>query len=226
MTQPRGTNCDDAPPRRLTLDSAFAIDIRVFKREGKLKPNTGFIKEWYSHHSLAAMLGVAVRERDVVFLFHRLLGGYDHLPIGEQRVAVDHAPNPVSGSLTWFRCPKCERRVYKLYTVQLCFECQRCVGLRPAVDYLSARDRQSRRLEIINRKLSLPAWAPITAARCPAKMSWTAFEKLLAAKTALEAAGVREHQWLFDKVEANRKCRERDLEKRGPRLRNGVIYLD
>jgi hypothetical protein len=140
-------------------------------------------------------------------------------------VAVEHVPNPVS-PLVYFLCPGCGGRAYKLYAKQVRFQCRRCTGLRPAVDNLSTRERQSRRLEKINKRLTLPAGMPITAATRPGKMPWKTFEKLLPTKITLEAPGVRVRQWLFDKINAERRRRERDQEKPGPHIRNGLLYLD
>src|SRR5271165_2799082 len=193
--------------RRLTLeDCVAAVDIRAWRREGKLAPGIRSITEFKRGGSLDAMLGVAIRETDAVFILHRLDAPFDKLPASEQYVRIVVEPNQVYPRV-YFVCPDCEeRQVSKLYCHpnEVRFHCKQCTGLRPKIDYLSAKERDSLRLERVNGKLATLDWIRASQVKQPRNMRRATFEKLLAQRAALQSAGVIENQTLVEKLNSER----------------------
>ncbi|MBJ7533256.1 hypothetical protein JDN40_03935 [Rhodomicrobium vannielii ATCC 17100] len=179
----------DLKARGPVLDDCFALDVRVWAREGKLIPRTAFRVDWPEH---GAFLGVSVDAEGVVLLFKRLGDGYEALPIAEERFRVIRTPTPFGGTHTRFICPDCERRVWKLFAHEVTFRCQRCLGLRRLSGLVSARERKAMRLEKIDARLRIvPGMPAAFVSRKPEGMSLQAFRKLRDEKAALEAEGVK-----------------------------------
>jgi hypothetical protein len=226
MKPTRGPKRRDPATLLPTLASCFSFDVRAWKRQGKLFPWNRFGVEWKAGRTPPAMLGVLVRENDIVLLFKRLDGVYDRLPLSEEAVAVEHVPHPVGGVRTWIVCPKCGKKVFKLYAQELRFECAECVNLPHPVDRLSTKDRKSLRLGKLNKMLGVPCWVPLAELRRPQGMHEVTFQKLKAERALLEAAGIRENMWLSEGIAAQRRERaEADQRRYGRQIKDGVIYL-
>jgi hypothetical protein len=222
-----GRPCLEPSERRLTLDDALQVDVRQWKKAGRLVPGTWFQESWHLRRSLSAVLGVAVRETDLIFLFKRLDRPFDKLPWSQESTHLIVEPNPVSGSITWIACAGCQRKVYKLYASpnEVVFRCSPCTGLPPKSNLRGRKERLSQRLERINDSLGIPTWVPSAQVPKPTSMRWTRFQSLLAERNRLQAAGIRESQSIFEGVEANRKRREREQELKYKNSKNGVLYF-
>jgi hypothetical protein len=213
---------------RLTLeDCPAAIDIRAWRREGKLTPGTSFRAAWGNPRAPSAMLAVAVRENGFVVLLKRLNPPFDKLPIAEETVAAEVALTPVA-PIIYFICPGCGGHALKLHVhpTEVVFRCASCVGLPPKSNLRSKKERRSQRLERINDLLGVPAWVPSAQVPKPASMQWVRFEGLRAERNRLQAAGVRESQSVFESVEAERRRRELEEQIKYRNMRNGVLYFD
>jgi len=215
--------------RRFTLeDCVAAVDIRAWRREGKLAPGIRFITEFKRGTEIVAMLGVLVRASDAAFLLHRLDAPFDKLPASEQTVRTVVEPNQVYPRV-YFVCPDCEERhVSKLYChpSEVRFSCQQCTGLRPKIDYLSSKERKNLQLERINRELATLDWIPASQVKQLRSMRRKTFDRLLAQRAALQSAGVIENQTLVEKLNSERAKRDLEQEKRDPRIKGGVLYFD
>ena len=180
--------------RRPVLEDCVAsIDVREWRRDGKLLPGNSFKVERHSGGSLSSVLGVAVREYELVLLFKRMDGLYSKLPISEEAVDLIVDPNPVH-PLVRLACPCCRRRVYRLFVAPdaVRFVCARCTGLRRAIDFVSRNERLALQLARVSQKLGgPPAWALAAQIRKPRNMHHATFNALLAKRATLQAALTR-----------------------------------
>jgi len=145
--------------KKPVVESARAIDVRVWHRAGLLRAGRSFPWEWRSERGVPiASIGVVVLSAAVLLSFEWRQRGATQWARGFQFVAITWTPlHPLPhrrpGMRCWFLCPAiagngepCGRRVAKLYAgYSHLFGCRRCHALAYACQSETPRDRSVRR---------------------------------------------------------------------------------
>ncbi|HOZ25839.1 MAG TPA: hypothetical protein PLH23_00980 [Hyphomonadaceae bacterium] len=71
----------------------------------------------------------------------------------EERVTLTRVAKPFGGAQTYFRCPRCSRRVATLALARQYFRCRTCVGAAYASSQEGPTDRAMRRANKLKRRL-------------------------------------------------------------------------
>lgn len=104
----------------------------------------------------------------------------------EERVLLAHVAKPFGGFQTYFRCPRCDRRVTTLALGRRYFRCRTCVGAAYASSQEGPTDRAMRRASKLKRRLGAEPGLD-SFYRRPKHMRRTTFEAIDARIQAAEA---------------------------------------
>ena len=118
-----------------TCEGCMSIDVRRWRREGRLHAGQHFSSSWTSGGKPFGSISVRTEADAVVLVFHsRNSQGSDWKSV-EQRVPITWTACHLGGRRAWFRCAVysngryCGRRVALLYGAGELFACRRCYGL-------------------------------------------------------------------------------------------------
>jgi hypothetical protein len=107
---------------RLTCEQCRSIDVRRWRREGRLRPDRLFSVEWTLGGAPSAKLFVRTEAHSLTLIFQRAAGG----KLAQQRVPITWTACHLGGGRPWFGCPGCGRRAALLYSVGGSFLCRLC----------------------------------------------------------------------------------------------------
>jgi hypothetical protein len=162
-----------------------ALDVRRFKREGKLRPGHSSIISWVRDGEREPCVRVRLTADDaaVTLAFKTTDGALVH-----QRIALTRTAQRLGGERSWFACG-CGRRVAMLYVVDRpVFACRRCHALKHAATRESARLSGLTRARKIREALGGGHNLLDSVPPRPAGMRHAKYAR---PRTALEAAEVR-----------------------------------
>ncbi len=137
--------------KRPTLEDTLAIDVRDWARRGLLAPGTWFSWRWSRGGQPTGNIQVQAQVDRVVLHYRARHGGEDWRSV-EQPVELSYTACHLGGRRVWLRCPRCGRRVAKLFLAGT-FGCRRCVRLPYASQSEGVHDRAARRADKIRRRL-------------------------------------------------------------------------
>ena len=145
------------PGSRDTTENSHAIDVRIWHRDGWLKPGSQFVVEWLHGGKEAGSIGVLVHG-GWVELIYRFRAGGGTWTDQRHRVVLEWTSCNLGGQRPWFCCPTrgCRRRAAILYCNGQ-FACRRCCGLVYQSQRESPADRAARKANRIRNKLG---WQP------------------------------------------------------------------
>lgn len=128
------------------------LNISALKRDNLLRPGLSLEWAWWRQGEKVASIGITIESRHSMRLRYqsRSRGGeptqYDYA------VAIGWTPCHLGGERPWLRCPRCDRRVAKLYGGTL-FACRHCMRLNYRSQQASKRDRALDRAWTLRRRL-------------------------------------------------------------------------
>ena len=162
--------------RKATTDDLIALDVLFLNRKGGLKPGSGLTWTWSRNgEPFASIVSTAYAEH-IVLIYSSTRKGeprQDH----QYSVAVEWTPCFFGGSRPWFHCPRCGRRVRKLYAGTI-FYCRDCHHLAYEVQRESETSRMRRRADKIRDRLGWNSDGPGDGWRKPKGMHWKTFSRL------------------------------------------------
>jgi hypothetical protein len=169
-----------------TCESCICIDVRHWRREGRLEPGQAFFQEWTAGERLLAKITVRTLVDRVLLSYPiQRSPGAPTMRI-EQQLRLKWTPCHFGGERPWFVCSghspdqHCRRRVAKLYGGVRRFACRRCCGLAYESQRLTPRARAEKKAAGIRVRLG---GSEDLQAQFPAKpkgMHWGTYEKLRA----------------------------------------------
>lgn len=112
------------------VGGCLGLDIRSMRRRGVLVPGGRGVWQWERHGKPAGQVLFEVVAADRLRLRYRITtaGGET---LRDYRVAITWTPCHLGGARPWFLCPRCGRRVARLYLRDL-FACRQCHRLNYA----------------------------------------------------------------------------------------------
>ncbi|SIP96916.1 hypothetical protein [Aquipseudomonas alcaligenes] len=128
------------------------LNISALKRDNLLRPGLSLEWAWWRQGEKVASIGITIESRHSMRLRYqsRSRGGeptqYDYA------VAIGWTPCHLGGERPWLHCPRCDRRVAKLYGGTL-FACRHCMRLNYRSQQASRRDRALDRAWTLRREL-------------------------------------------------------------------------
>jgi hypothetical protein len=170
------------------LEERASIDIREFKRRGRLHPGAYFPWSWSRGGEPSGSIRVSGAFEAVTLIYSFQANGGEWKPV-ERRVPLSKTPCHLGGHRDWFVC-RCGRRAARLFSGRPYFVCRGCVRLPYATQQEGRRDRALRKAQKIRRRLgaNLDPSEPIY--HKPKGMHWKTFErwqrKAATADTAFE----------------------------------------
>ena len=173
--------------RRQKAEDMLCLSVHEVHRRGFLKPGASCLWTWTwtsgdkSSISLQALAG-ALRLH-----FKVRADGEDWQDVA-QVVGLEHTPCHYGGSRPWFRCPRCGRRVAKLFGGVL-FLCRKCHGLAYRSQAETYSDRCFRRANKLRERLGGEPGVDQYMPK-PKWMRWATFEGITHEVRELENAGL------------------------------------
>lgn len=167
---------------KAATSSYRSIDIRRWKRQKLLTPNSTFVSQWQYRGEIAASIYVDVAlDLDYVTLRYQNISDGGEPKNFSCQVLLMWMDCNLGGRRPWFICPVrgCGRRVAILYGGSI-FACRHCYNLAYQCQRETMGDRASRQAEKIRDKLK---WMPgiLNGEEWkPKGMHWKTFERLSA----------------------------------------------
>ena len=112
-----------------TCEACPSIDVRMWHRQGLLRSGRTFSCSW-SKPGKAAALACALSRARVVLSFRARDWGAEEWKSVNQRVPIAWTACHFGNQRPWFCCPRCGRRVAKVFLAgHPFFACRHCYGL-------------------------------------------------------------------------------------------------
>lgn len=161
------------------LGDNISIDIRHFKREGLLVPGSSFLLRRSVNGVTKSKLQVLAKKDSIVLKYSYRINNGDWSDI-KQPVHLMYTDCNYGGERVWFKCPKCNLRVAKLFLQNPYFICRHCCKLSYRSQSESVSDRSHRKSVAIKEKLKFDSkrMLPIAYIPKPKGMHWKTFNKL------------------------------------------------
>jgi hypothetical protein len=146
-----------------TTESQHRIDIRWMKRQGYLRAGTMGNLIWSNRGEQTGLITYSIVEEGMVLNYRYRINGGEWQPV-EQRIIFDRTPCNYGGYRTWFRCPRCGKRVALLYGAGKLFLCRHCYDLAYGSQQEGQLDRLMRKARKIRHRLgaeddlTMPIW--------------------------------------------------------------------
>jgi len=122
--------------KRPVVEGRTSIDVRVWARQGLLRPGRSFHCSWSHRGVPTGSIEVLPASDAVVLLFRWRASDAEMWKPAAQHVPITSTPCHFGGDRRWFRCAVdaegnqgCGRRVAKLYLRGHAFACRQCCGL-------------------------------------------------------------------------------------------------
>jgi hypothetical protein len=179
---------------RPTCEMCQWIDVRCWRREGRLNPGQTFPCSWTIGGEPYGTISVRVEPSAVVLSFRARSYESAEWKLVEQHVPIIWTACHLGGGRPWFRCTAtangqyCGRRVAKLYLGGCpLFACRRCYGLAYASQHESPRFRSISRSRKIRMRLGGGPNLCEAFPEKPPRMHWRTYLRLRARGLAADA---------------------------------------
>lgn len=116
-------------------------------------------------------VGIISREENIELCYKTPFGDIT------QRVEIEWAKCGVGGQRVYVRCPKCEKRCYKLFLHEYRWVCNNCTGLLYSTQIEDKVDRALRKSKKLRERLGAPMTTGTPVER-PKGMHWHTFFRL------------------------------------------------
>lgn len=167
----------------------LAIDVRRWFRQDLLIPGYTFNSKWTRNGKTLAEIAIIVKGDHLVLSYANAKEEIN------QPVYMTTSACHLGGHRYWFRCPKCAKRVAKLYTNNSPFACRHCCDLNYQSQHEQLHERVARKAHKMRDRLGWPRGFCNVGSK-PKGLHWSTYERL--ATAAYDA----EEQWV---VAANNK---------------------
>ena len=149
-----GMGSGGANRKRPHFEGLRRIDAGYLVRHRMDRPGTYSTHSWRDNWQRPTGSMQVVGGDDVVTLVYSVRNGdaEDWRQI-EERVTLTRVAKPFGGAQTYFRCPRCSRRVATLALARQYFRCRTCVGAAYASSQEGPTDRAMRRANKLKRRL-------------------------------------------------------------------------
>ena len=128
---------------RGTADQAKRLDVNRLNRSGQLKPGTTSAQYWSCGGEPSGDIRVEANEGGVTLIYRTRSYGGEWQDVKEP-VTIIWEPCSFGGQRPYFLCPRCGRRIVKLYGLAR-FLCRQCNNLGYQCQRESASDRTLRK---------------------------------------------------------------------------------
>ena len=162
---------------KTTTESQRRIDIRWMKRQGYLRAGTMGNLIWSNRGEQTGLITYSMVEEGMVLNYRYRINGGEWQPV-EQSIIFDRTPCNYGGHRTWFRCPRCGKRVALLYGAGKLFLCRHCYDLAYGSQQETMSDRLMRKQRKIRERLGADMDLFITIWQKPKGMHWKTFGRL------------------------------------------------
>mgnify|MGYP006981144976 CR=1 FL=1 len=161
--------------RGLCLDDLFSVDIREWKKDRVLDCQL-FEYRWRRHQQAIGFIHFQFcSATDLV----RYTLELKNVAKRSGQLSLIRTNCHFGGERFWFKCPRCERKVVKLYFHNRTFQCRCCCTLPYRSQNESASDRNIRRVRSVRRLLGASDNILDAIDSKPKGMHWRRFESLL-----------------------------------------------
>jgi hypothetical protein len=135
-----------------TVEQSLVLDVLDFARKGNLVEGASGTRRWVRGDQDAGGIGWQVAG-GAVYLRYTKATAQGVVVDYSYRVPLAHTPAPYGGERVWFLCPRCGKRVLKLYLPprQTHFLCRGCHGL----SYAKRQKRRSAWKKVVDRMRKL-----------------------------------------------------------------------
>jgi hypothetical protein len=168
-----------------TCEACPAIDVRVWQRQGLLRPGQSFTCSWSRAEESCGSISVRTEPSGVVLSFQARDWESDAWKLVRQRVPIAWTVCHFGGHRPWFCCAAysnghpCGRRAARLYlAASPCFACRRCYQLLYASQLESLRCRGLGRARKIRVRLGGGADLVGPFPAKPKGMHWRTYDRL------------------------------------------------
>lgn len=149
-----GLGSGGANKKRPHFEGFRRINVGYIVRRGLHRPGTYSTHSWHDNWKQPTGSMQVVGGDGFVTLVYSVRAdeteAWQHI---EERVMLAHVTKPFGGSQTYFRCPRCNRRVMTLALGRRYFRCRTCVGAAYASSQEGPTDRAMRRASKLKRRL-------------------------------------------------------------------------
>lgn len=149
-----GMGSGGANRKRPHFEGLRRINVGYLVRHGMHRPGTYSTMSWQDNWQRPTGSMQVVGGAEAVTLVYSVRNGetedWRHI---EERVQLALVPKPFGGAQTYFRCPRCGRRVTTLALRSQYFRCRICAGAAYASSQEGATDRAMRKANKLKRRL-------------------------------------------------------------------------
>ncbi|MDC7827331.1 hypothetical protein PQS90_19420 [Pseudomonas sp. BLCC-B13] len=179
------------------------LNISALKRDNLRRPGLSLEWAWWRQGEKVASIGITIESRHSMRLRYqsRSRGGeptqYDYA------VAIGWTPCHLGGERPWLHCPRCARRVAKLYGGAV-FACRHCWRLNYSSQQASKRDRASDRSWALRQALGCDEGflcLPAEYIQKPKGMHWRTFERKIQQLKQVDARALADTSALITSLE-------------------------
>lgn len=168
-------------------EDMLCLNVHAVHRRGFLAPGASCLWTWTWTTGDKASIGLQALAGALRLDFKVRSGGEDWRDVA-QVVDLEHTPCHYGGTRPWFRCPRCGRRVAKLYG-GTAFWCRQCHGLAYRSQAETYEDRCFRRANKLRQRIGCEPGAVHLLIK-PKWMRWPTFDGIAHEVRELENAGL------------------------------------
>lgn len=106
-----------------TVEAQWSLDVRSLARSGALEPGRASTCRWSGSDGSSSSVGLLRDGLALLVSFHS--AGVPHRQVIKLTPQLCH----FGGARTWFRCPRCDRRVARVFFSSARFICRKCARL-------------------------------------------------------------------------------------------------
>jgi len=174
--------------RHRKAEDLLSLSVQAVHRRGFLKPGAACLWQWTWTSGDKSSIQLIAFTDTLRLSFRVRAGAGDDWRDVVQEVELERTPCHYGGTRTWFRCPRCGRRVAKLYG-GAAFYCRQCHRLTYRSQAETYADRCYRRANKLRQRLGCEPGA-LSLLIKPKWMRWLTFERISQEVEALENAGL------------------------------------
>lgn len=119
----RSGNYYNHKPKRRTTGQMLSIDINSLRKKGRFEYINGYLT-YFRNSEQTASIGYIIKaeQKEIVLSWNSKSEPF------EQRIRLNTTRQPFGNERYYFECPKCKKRVFKLYAGTM-FYCRKCWNL-------------------------------------------------------------------------------------------------
>lgn len=186
---------------RSAVEDLSALDVRFLKRAGLLSPGRSTVLRWSQHGKVKARIEVIVGSMDSIRLRYRITTN-DQCQTVDCPVRLEWTDCYLGGQRPWFHCPKCAKRVAKLYA-GIQFACRTCGNYTYRIQQVSKRDVPAERSWRLRRALGCAEgflFKPAGAILKPKGIHWNTFNRKVQLLRQLDQHALTQEQALLARM--------------------------